>query len=371
MDLGKDQFNTFSTFILDCWKEWVYYEEQKFPAGYFATEILNFAGEAYDPILERIITITNQVDRAVQAGRDKGCDVLAELTPLMKETVTWIYTCPPFCYQQSQRAWSEFDRAMDADQFRQDWDDTEEHLPFIFLLFSESVLKILVAIYNFCLLIRTFEKHYLRRLSKRTESTFAKAAHKCFDEGDGFLTVLEQMPFGEIEEFFFAPRLILQFHYMQDPSDRDEWIAVQQVVCNRLIDFYVFDLMNGMQHGNAPSQCRGCGRYFLTTNRRMPKYCDGVAPQNSRMTCRQYGAMMQQKEQNKQHPVYRLFTTRTNTIRKHHQRGKISDELRREALYLAETYRDRALMDNDYAANGYAQDMEQDHVYAEAEKRLK
>ena len=80
---------------------------------------------------------------------------------------------------------------------------------------------------------------------------------------------------------------------------------------------------------------------------------------------------MQQKEQNKQHPVYRLFTTRTNTIRKHHQRGKISDELRREALYLAETYRDRALMDNDYAANGYAQDMEQDHVYAEAEKRLK
>ena len=35
------------------------------------------------------------------------------------------------------------------------------------------------------------------------------------------------------------------------------------------------------------------------------------------MTCRQYGAMMRQKEQNKQHPVYRLFTTRTNTIRKH------------------------------------------------------
>ena len=46
------------------------------------------------------------------------------------------------------------------------------------------------------------------------------------------------------------------------------------------------------------------------------------------MTCRQYGAMMRQKEQNKPHPVYRLFTTRTNTIRKHHQRGKISDELR-------------------------------------------
>ena len=69
---------------------------------------------------------------------------------------------------------------------------------------------------------------------------------------------------------------------------------------------------------------------------------------------------MRQKEQNKQHPIYRLFFTRTNTIRKRHQRGKISDELRREALYVAECYRDKALMDNDYAASDYARDMKQE-----------
>ena len=139
----------------------------------------------------------------------------------------------------------------------------------------------------------------------------------------------------------------------------------------RLTDFYTYDLMNGLHHGHAPSQCQGCGKYFLTTNGHIPKYCDGVAPQDSRYTCRQYGAMMHQKEQNKQHPVYRLFNTRTDTIRKHHQRGKISDDLRREALYLAGSYRDKALMDNDYAADGYARDMELEHIYAEAEKRLK
>lgn len=129
--------------------------------------------------------------------------------------------------------------------------------------------------------------------------------------------------------------------------------------------------MNGLHHGHAPSQCQGCGRYFLTTNGHIPKYCDGIALQDSRYTCRQYGAMMHQKEQNKQHPVYRLFNTRTGTIRKHHQRGKISDDLRREALYLAGSYRDKALMDNDYAADGYARDMELEHIYTEAEKRLK
>ena len=81
--------------------------------------------------------------------------------------------------------------------------------------------------------------------------------------------------------------------------------------------------------------------------------------------------MKHQKEQNKQHPVYRLFATRTDTIRKHSQRGKISDALRQEALYLAGSYRDKALMDSDYAADGFARDMELKHIYAEAEKRLK
>ena len=178
------------------------------------------------------------------------------------------------------------------------------------------------------------------------------------------------MPFGKIEEFFSYPRVISGFDYVQETQNEENWISVQKIVCKRLVDFYVFDLMNGMQHGHAPSWCLNCHRYFLTTNGHMPKYCDGIAPQDCRMTCRQYGAMMRQKEQNKQHPIYRTFNTRTNTIRKHHQRGKISDKLRKDALYMAEYYRDKALMDNDYAANGYQQDMEQEHIYEEARKRL-
>lgn len=127
---------------------------------------------------------------------------------------------------------------------------------------------------------------------------------------------------------------------------------------------------NGLHHGHAPCVCQNCERYFLTRSGHKPKYCSGMAPQDGRLTCRQYGAMMHQKEQNKQHPVYRIFSTRTNTIRKHHHRGKISDELREEALRLAETYRDKALLDNGYAADGYVHDMEQETLYAQARARL-
>ena len=371
MEFKTDQLNTFDTFTMNCWKDRVYYVNQSFPAGHFAAEILNFAGEVEDPLLDRVFTLAHYVRQATVTEINKSHEFLAEVKPLLQETVSWICSCPPFCYQDNHFVWNEFAWAMDAERFAWVSDDSQEPQPVYFLTFTHEVIKILISIYNFCLLVRTFEQSYLRRLKQRTESAFAKAAHDFFDEDERVFNLLEQMPFGEIEEFFSYPRVISGFDYVQETQNEENWISVQKIVCKRLVDFYVFDLMNGMQHGHAPSWCLNCHRYFLTTNGHMPKYCDGIAPQDCRMTCRQYGAMMRQKEQNKQHPIYRTFNTRTNTIRKHHQRGKISDKLRKDALYMAEYYRDKALMDNDYAANGYQQDMEQEHIYEEARKRLK
>lgn len=174
----------------------------------------------------------------------------------------------------------------------------------------------------------------------------------------------------EIEKFTVSPVMESSYVFARNPNQKEKMVFVQRVRFHSIMQLYCFDLMNGLHHGHAPCVCQNCEHYFLTRNGHRPKYCGGMAPQDSRLTCRQYGAMMHQKEQNKQHPVYRLFSTRTNTIRKHHQRGKISDELRREALYLAETYRDRALMDNDYAAGDYVHDMEQETLYAQARARL-
>ena len=38
---------------------------------------------------------------------------------------------------------------------------------------------------------------------------------------------------------------------------------------------------------------------------------------------------------------------------------------------LAEEYRDKALLDNGYASHSYARDMEQEHLYGEARKRVR
>lgn len=369
MLLGIQQNNSFVHTTLDIWKDKVFYQEQEFPAGHFAASILNISDDELRDLIRSGGAPTFLLPVVVQGSEQEAAQVFPLLRERMMYLAELIWQYPPFCYN---------DHGKELAQIKYLFDDSA--LPKIrvphsafqqeFLMFCAAITRIPIAILHFVAAAKFFELDYLRRLKKRTENFFAIAAHDCFNS-EQFWKELQELQSWDMEQFSVHPELTSTYVFARSPKGEKEMVFVNRVSFLRLVDFYTYDLMNGLHHGHAPSQCRGCGKYFLTTNGHMPKYCDGIAPQDSRMTCRQYGAMARQKEQNKQHPIYRLFSTRTNTIRKHHQRGKISDELRREALYMAESYRDKALMDNDYAANSYAQDMEQEHVYAEARKRLR
>lgn len=369
MPLGIQQNNSFVHTTLDIWNDKVFYQEQEFPAGHFAASILNISDDELRELIQSGGAPTFLLPVVVQGSEQEA----AQVFPLLRERIMYlaelIWRYPPFCYNDHGKELEQINFLFDEStlpKIRVPHSEFQQE----FLMFCAAITRIPVAILHFVTAGKFFELDYLRRLKKRTETFFAIAAHDCFNS-EQFWKEMRELQSWDMEQFSVHPELTSSYVFARSPKNEKEVVFVNRVSFLRLVDFYTYDLMNGLHHGHAPSQCRGCGKYFLTTNGHMPKYCDGIAPQDSRMTCRQYGAMMRQKEQNKQHPIYRLFSTRTNTIRKHHQRGKISDELRREALYVAECYRDKALMDNEYAANGYKQDMEQEHVYAEARKRLK
>ena len=369
MPLGTQQNNDFAQVTIDVWNDKVFYQEQEFPAGFMAASILNISEDDFKELIQAGGAPTFLFPVVIQGSDMEAAQVLPVLRERMIYLAREIWKYPPFCYSNLEKELRRIDILFDDNalskirtpnsEFQQD-----------FLIFCAAITRIPMAILHFIAAGRFFELDYLRHLKKRNETYFAVAAHDCFNSKE-FWDELQELQSWDVEPFSVHPELTSTYVLARSPKNEKEMVFVERVSFLCLTDFYTYDLLNGLHHGHAPSQCQGCGKYFLTTNGHIPKYCDGVAPQDSRYTCRQYGAMMHQKEQNKQHPVYRLFNTRTGTIRKHHQRGKISDDLRREALYLAESYRDKALMDNDYAADGYARDMELEHIYAEAEKRLK
>ena len=368
MPPGIKQNNNLLHLTMDVWQDQIFFHETVYPTGHFAAELLNVPEETMRELITHGGAISHQVETLALAGRGEFIKLLDGTRASLEKLLDALWHCPPFNLmdkgQEQHTLEVLFSPASHNDLLKPASPARE-----FFFRYLVAAFSIPLGIQHFTVAARYFEEGYLQRLKKRTETSFAVAAHDCFNSSD-FWTMMEQLPMAGIEAFTVSPAISSSYTFARSPRDEKEMVFVQRISFPSPIHFYSFDLMNGLHHAHAPSQCRNCGKYFLTTNGRIPKYCSGNAPQDAGMTCRQYGAMMRQKEQNKQHPVYRLFTTRTNTIRKHHQRGKISDELRNEALYVAESLRDKALMDNDYAASGYAHDMEQEEIYAQARARL-
>lgn len=369
MPIGTYQNNNFRKLTLDVWQDKVFHNGKEYPAGYFAASILNTPLDEMLEMLRAGDVLLGRLLEVARANKKKLGAMLPSLKEQVQTLAELILKHPPFCFHDKELEQHAID-VMFSPEALNDLTREGTKTREFFLRYLESIVRIPPAIYHFYFAGRFFEQDYLRRLKKHDETFFAIAAHDCFT-GELFWEEMNSLQAQELEPFTIKPELQSTYMFARHPRDEKKMVFVNRYIFEQFISFYTFDLFNGLHHGHAPSQCRNCGKYFLTTNGHMPKYCDGIAPQDSKLTCRQYGAKMQQKEQNKQHPVYRLYSTRTGTIRKHHERGKITDDERREALYLAETYRDKALMDNDYAADGYVQDMELEHIYAEARKRLK
>lgn len=62
----------------------------------------------------------------------------------------------------------------------------------------------------------------------------------------------------------------------------DEW--------NRLGEILLVSLCEIERHGHVIRKCNNCGRYFIPEHRSDTIYCNNSSPQDSSMTCKQYGS---------------------------------------------------------------------------------
>lgn len=67
-------------------------------------------------------------------------------------------------------------------------------------------------------------------------------------------------------------------------------VIVERYTFSTLRDFLYVELGKAILHGNAPRQCRLCGRWFLHEQGERAMYCERVAPQEEVKTCREVGA---------------------------------------------------------------------------------
>lgn len=76
------------------------------------------------------------------------------------------------------------------------------------------------------------------------------------------------------------------FHTVVD----DAMAMVERYIFSCLRDFLYVELGKAIEKGNAPRQCRLCGRWFLHVQGDKTVYCDRIAPGETNKTCREAGA---------------------------------------------------------------------------------
>lgn len=369
MPLGVKQSNSFLYISLDVWQDRVFYNEKDYPAGYFAASILNFQRDDLPRLAECGGTFGNLFPGVITAGDDSEAkELLPEVWTKLSELAELLWKYPPFSLNDMDGE-RHLHQVMLSEKSLKDLRNPLSPVFDFYPRYCNALAVAPLAIYHFCIAGWFFELDYLRRLGKRDETHFAVAAHDCFNS-ERFWKELHELGRMDIEPFSVEPRMESAYVFARNPRNEKKLVFVNRLRFDSLLDFYVFDLLNGLHHGHAPSQCRNCGKYFLTTTGHTPKYCNGIAPQDPRLTCRQYGAKHGDKESNRNHPIYTLFSTRASTIRKHAERGKIDKALKDEALKVATELREKAFMDSEYAADGYKRDMELDVIYAKAKERL-
>ncbi len=367
MPMGTFQNNSLLHLTLDTWHDEVFFNGVSYPAGYFATQVLNMELETMRSLIEKAGAITYLVEELGGADRGRFSALLPQARDRVSSLLDDLWHFPPYSFLDRRAEEEVLGTIFSEEALDQLMDGTSEVRQFFFRYLT-ACFSIPLGIYHFGWACDYFVSHYLARLKKRKEDSFAVAAHDCFNSRD-FWAEMEGLPLADLETFTVSPRQFSTYVFARNPRAEKELVFVSRCRFETAVEFYCFDLLNGLHYGHAPSQCLNCGRFFLTVNAHKPKYCDGNDLEHPELTCRQMGAKQHLSEKNEEHPIYQLFRTRANTIRKHEERGKISHEVRVAAIQLATQYRDRALLDRTYAAGQYKEDMETDHLYAIAQKK--
>ena len=140
------------------------------------------------------------------------------------------------------------------------------------------------------------------------------------------------------------------------------------------LGFVLTDFFEGLHHGHYPKRCLVCRNYFLMTTARRQIYCDGYSGyeyNDKELTCRQYAALVGQKERAEAHPISDIYRRRCSCIRSELSRGTITDEFATVAKEIAGELKTKAIHGIDYTIQDFERDMERTRLYALTDERLK
>lgn len=131
----------------------------------------------------------------------------------------------------------------------------------------------------------------------------------------------------------FAPR----------PVDGGESVMVERWTASCLADFLYLELGKAIEHGNAPRQCRLCGRWFLHEQGDKTVYCERIAPGETEKTCREVGARAVFEKKIQEEETWKIYKRAYKKYYARYMKGNMSQAEFKDWGEQAAAERDAAL----------------------------
>lgn len=358
---------------LDFAEDTVTYAEHTFPTGTLACLALNTP-------LERIAQLRELTPPLTTLKNFLSSDAYPEeLVEPAKTSIHAIFRLmqdqPPFCYLNLDRLFQAVD-ALFLPELIAVYPKTNN-------LDREAMHKPGMA--QVCLLAETFRRYIclLENLPYALEqyldgvTEFALALDILTDrKPEGLARAVSQkfplmITLGEDESWMAAANLTGQYYARN--NERGAATIMRRYHYESLVGMLRADLFEGLAVGHAPKKCAHCGRWFLTTNGRHTKYCDGIDPNSDKgVSCRNAGnrKAREHREKAQDDPNKALYNSRCDSIRKRIDREKLDSEIGAQAKILAKNKLNKAVQDVDYAQNRYEAEMELDALISEATREV-
>ena len=155
--------------------------------------------------------------------------------------------------------------------------------------------------------------------------------------GDYFEDLPARSPAAYAEAYEKYRRMMkTAFQYAEEEDEMDEDLESIE------LDFPVRLGFRAMAAGNVPRRCHNCRHFFLTVGGHDTVYCNRIAPDETKRTCRQVGAHRKEKYKNEM-PIHKEYSKAYNRLKGRKNRGSISTDEWNRLVATIQDWRDAAL----------------------------
>lgn len=230
---------------------------------------------------------------------------------------------------------------------------------------------------NFCSVATMFFTN-LTENEKRTKPDLAAYAKDFFSNPE-LIKFIEKTNHTEfLKNFTLEPQMSSSPVVLKDKQGQD--IIARRTMFNRMLNFYITDMFEGLAAGHYSWKCAVCGKFFLMTSAHKQLYCSTVNSEYGYPCAYVAKNKLNMPKQKKRDGFgYDTWRKRDSSIRKEKSKNYHPSDMYppkydiatcEKAKELIDRRFERAQIDFAYAQNSYEADMKLADIFAEAKRLL-